>query len=49
MKDIRKETIRHTFDATVGTVETWYGVGVVYVRHTCGTHEEREIPIWGPH
>ena len=39
MKGIRKKTIRRTFDATIGTIKTWYGVGVVYVCHTCGTHE----------
>lgn len=33
MEDIHKETIRHTFDATIGTIKTWYGVGVVYVIH----------------
>jgi len=40
MKDIRKKTIRFTFDATIVTIKTWYGVGVVYVCHTCRTHEE---------
>jgi len=48
MKGIRKKTIRCTFDATIVRIKTWYGVGVVYVCHTCGTHEERGIPIWGP-
>jgi hypothetical protein len=47
MENINKETTRHTFDATIGVAKAWYGVGVVYECHTCGTRKERGIPIWG--
>ena len=34
MKDIRKKTIRCTFDATIVTIETWYGSALcMYVIH----------------